>query len=167
MSINLNGRIAGMKKTLAVTSLVAGVCTIVSLKNTVHAQDLQENEAAAHSVRNGKRGQRASSNSSPVPFNDATDSSIVSKVQRGLDAAPVPLNLSGKDIGLVGLGSYLVNIQMGCNGCHSAGPATEWAAGGNPYFGQPKVTNPVTYLGGGRDFGALIPGSASIVSRNL
>ncbi len=29
------------------------------------------------------------------------------------------------------------------------------------------MTNPAAYLGGGRDFGPLIPGTASIVSRNL
>ena len=32
---------------------------------------------------------------------------------------------------------------------------------------QPKIINPATYLGGGRNFGPLIPGSAPIVSRNL
>src|SRR5437868_4988640 len=126
----------GMRRILVATGLLTAVCLIVSLRNTVHAQD---GKAAAHKVRNGKRGQRASANSSPARLNDATDSSIVSKVQKGLDAAPVPLNLSGKDIGLVGLGSYLVNIQIGCNDCHSAGPATAWANGGNPFFGQLKA----------------------------
>jgi hypothetical protein len=29
------------------------------------------------------------------------------------------------------------------------------------------VVNPAVYLGGGDDFGALIPGTANIVSRNL
>jgi hypothetical protein len=29
------------------------------------------------------------------------------------------------------------------------------------------VVNPATYLGGGRNFGALVPGSANIISRNL
>ena len=141
---------------------------MVSLKSTVHAQDRQDDRAASHARRNRNRGQRAiqSFAMSPVPLNEASDS-IVSKVQRGLDASPVPLNLDGKDIGLVGLGSYMVNIQSSCNDCHSAGPATQYAAGGNPYFGQPKISNPAVFLGGGRDFGALIPGTASIVSRNL
>lgn len=91
-----------------------------------------------------------------------------SKIQIGFEIAPVHLNLHGKDRDLVGLGSYIVNSVASCNDCHSAGPATEYAPGGNPYFGQkPKVINPATYLGGGRDFGPLIPGSADIVSRNL
>lgn len=34
-------------------------------------------------------------------------------------------------------------------------------------MGQPKVINPATYLGGGRDFGPVVPGSADIISRNL
>jgi hypothetical protein len=89
-------------------------------------------------------------------------------VKIGLKVAPVPLNMDGKNRELVGLGSYIVNVAQGCNDCHSAGPPTQWATGGNPFFGQhPKVVNPATYLGGGRDFGQLIPGSANIISRNL
>lgn len=90
-----------------------------------------------------------------------------SRVQIGLAAAPVPLNMKGKNPALVGLGSYYVNVVGDCNGCHSAGPPTEFARGGNPYFNQQKIVNTATYLGGGRDFGALIPNSAHIISRNL
>ncbi len=89
-----------------------------------------------------------------------------SKVKIGFDIAPVPLNLAGKNRELVGLGSYIVNAQADCNGCHSAGPTTEFAPGGNPYFNQPTVVNPATYLGGGRDFGPLGP-LPHIYSRNL
>lgn len=32
---------------------------------------------------------------------------------------------------------------------------------------MPAKVNPDSYLGGGRDFGRLIPGTADIVSRNL
>lgn len=90
-------------------------------------------------------------------------------VRRGFEIAPVPLNLSRKDIALVGLGSYIVNAVADCNGCHSAGPMTEYAPGGNPYFkgNPPTVVNQSTYLGGGRNFGALLPGTPEIVSRNL
>src|SRR6516164_6775545 len=88
------------------------------------------------------------------------------RVRIGFEIAPVPLSLAGKNRELVGLGSYLVNV-FDCNGCHSAGPPTEFARGGNPYFDQPKVVNQATYLGGGRDFGPLIPGTPHIVSRNL
>lgn len=76
----------------------------------------------------------------------------------------------------MGLGSYIVNTE-GCNDCHDAGPPSEYAHGGNPYFGQPKVVNQASYLGGGRNFGPLvpcnpnamppIPCSANIISRNL
>lgn len=104
---------------------------------------------------------------SVMPSSNVRAQSGDSRIQIGLDAAPVPLNMVGKNVALVGLGSYYVNVVGDCNGCHSAGPKTEFAGGGNPYFGQPEKVNPATYLGGGRDFGALIPGSAHIISRNL
>src|SRR5260370_38735122 len=65
-----------------------------------------------------------------------------SRIEQGFDIAPVPLNLDGKDRALVGLGSYIVNAVADCDGCHSAGPPTEFARGGNPYFGQPTKINP-------------------------
>lgn len=71
-----------------------------------------------------------------------------SKVQRGFAIAPVDLDLSGKNRALVGLGSYVVNAIGDCNGCH-AGPAGEYADGGNPFLGQPKVVNKAAYLAGG------------------
>jgi hypothetical protein len=92
------------------------------------------------------------------------------KVRRGFEIAPVPLNLKGKNRDLVGLGSYLVNAVADCNGCHTANPATEYTAAGNPYFkgNPPQIVNQQTYLGGGRNFGALVTGlTPDIVSRNL
>jgi hypothetical protein len=93
------------------------------------------------------------------------------RIQKGFEIAPVHLDLEGKNRALVGLGSYIVNAQADCDGCHSAGPRTEFAMNRNPYFGQKERVNPVTYLGGGRDFGELVPppgiGSAHIISRNL
>jgi hypothetical protein len=91
------------------------------------------------------------------------------KIRIGFEIAPVPLNLEGKDRRLVGLGSYIVNGAGHCNVCHSAGPATEYAKGGNPYFkgNQPTVVNQATYLGGGRVFPQQAPGVPLIVSRNL
>lgn len=83
---------------------------------------------------------------------------LLSEVLRGFEIAPVPLNLAGKNLALVGLGSYVVNAQSGCSDCHT-NPA--WAAGGNPFMGQDKQVNAAGYLGGGQQFG---PG---IVSRNL
>jgi hypothetical protein len=99
------------------------------------------------------------------------DQNEESLIQRGFDVAPVHLNLGGKNRALVGLGSYIVNVVGDCNGCHSAGPTTEWARGGNPYFRPPffsgtKMTNTLTYLAGGRDFGPV--GSVPhLYSRNL
>jgi hypothetical protein len=107
--------------------------------------------------------------SSRVLAGDDEQTGSESKIQRGFDIAPVPLNLAGKNRSLVGLGSYLVNGDGDCDGCHSAGPQTQFLPGGNPYFGQPEQINPATYLGGGRDFGPY-PGPGSsihIVSRNL
>ena len=90
-----------------------------------------------------------------------------SRIERGVDIAPVPLNLEGKNRALVGLRSYLVN-QGGCDDCHDTGPAAQFARGGNPFFGQPKQVNPATYLGGGRNFGKISgPPSPDIISRNL
>jgi len=108
-------------------------------------------------------GMLAGSSSAPADEPYSTDP----RVQRGFDVAPVPLNLAGKDPALVGLGSYLVNVTSGCNDCHTASPQTQFALGGNPYFGQPMAVNQSTYLGGGRDFGPLVPGTPDIVSRNL
>jgi hypothetical protein len=104
-----------------------------------------------------------------VKAGEDNDENNESRIQRGLEIAPVPLNLTGKNRALVGLGSYIVNAVADCNGCHSAGPATEFANNMNPYFGQPGKVNPATYLGGGRDFGPF-PGAGPfphIISRNL
>jgi hypothetical protein len=111
--------------------------------------------------------------SSPrVQADDNDRDSNESKIQWGFEIAPVPLNLHEKNRRLVGLGSYLVNAVADCNGCHSAGPETQYTVSGNPYLLSPvfsgkKQVNPATYLGGGNDFGPLVPGSAHIVTRNL
>ena len=90
------------------------------------------------------------------------------RVKQGLAIAPVPLNTQGKDLNTVGWGSYLVNAGGDCNGCHSAGPPTQYAKGGNPYMGQAAVVNRATYLGGGRDFGQFPDARGPhIISRNL
>ena len=91
------------------------------------------------------------------------------RIHRGFEIAPVPLNLKGKNRALVGLGSYLVNGVVGCNDCHSSGPQFTYAPGGNPYFkgNPPTIVNQSVYMGGGRSFGSLIPGTPEIVSRNL
>ncbi len=105
------------------------------------------------------------------------NNSDASKIQIGFSIAPVPLNMEGKNRSLVGLGSYIVNAHADCNGCHSAGPATEYVGPGNPYLlshphgpyaGTPQV-NPATYLGGGDDFGpfGVAKELKHLYSRNL
>jgi hypothetical protein len=98
---------------------------------------------------------------------DNSDSRIQEGYQILFEIFPNGLNLAGTNPALVGLGSYIVNTE-GCNDCHSAGPMTEYARGGDPYFGQPKKVNAAMYLGGGRDFLTVSgPPSPHIISRNL
>jgi len=88
----------------------------------------------------------------------------------GYAISPVPLSLQGKSPEqrrLVGLGSFIVNAQADCNGCHTAGgpPNFNYANNGNPYFlTQPlgTKTDPTTYLAGGTPFGQAVPSSASV-----
>ena len=94
-----------------------------------------------------------------------------SKIQQGFAIAPVPLNLAGKDHALVGLGSYIVNAQGDCNGCHGLGPAVQFTPTGNPYLLSPPfagktITDPSHYLAGGRDFGPFPGGPGSIPHLN-
>ncbi len=107
------------------------------------------------------------------------------EVQIGLNIAPVPLNTIGKDLNLVGLGSFLVNAVADCNGCHTGNPnGYEYTNTGNPFLlplarGGPftgKIQiDPTYYLAGGQDFGPLCPGvggtvpgcAPDVISRNL
>ena len=80
------------------------------------------------------------------------------KAKIGLEIAPVPLNLAGRNKKTVGLGSYLVNAVAGCNDCHTW---PNFAAGGDPYTGTPSAPvpeqiNTAGYLAGGRPFGPII-----------
>ena len=79
------------------------------------------------------------------------------EVSLGFRISPVPLNLIGKNRELVGLGSYIVNAQGGCNDCHTY---PNYAPGGDPYQGQPLAINSSQFLTGGRQFGPF-------TSRNL
>jgi hypothetical protein len=82
------------------------------------------------------------------PGQDPEDARII----RGFQIAPVPLNLRHRDRAIVGLGSYIVNAQGGCNDCHTNPP---FAPGGDPYLGQPKRINAARYLAGGTQFGPV------------
>lgn len=76
-----------------------------------------------------------------------------SRVQRGFQLAPVPLNLRGKNRDLVGLGSYIVNAQGACNDCHTCPPFTP---DHDPYTGGDGKPNAANYLAGGVAFGPFI-----------
>jgi hypothetical protein len=115
---------------------------------------------------------------SHAPRLQAQDSDESLRVAQGLALSPVPLNLSGKDRNLVGLGSYLINASGDCNGCHSSGTPPlfvyPYLPNRNPYFGQPAQLDPSVYLNGGTNFGAvgtptgpLMYAGPDIISRNL
>lgn len=79
-----------------------------------------------------------------------------SRVRTGFDyarAQGISLNLKGRDRGLVGLGSYLVNAVGGCNDCHTAPPYTKDPAA---FLGAPKQINLECYLAGGTPFGPFV-----------
>ena len=104
------------------------------------------------------------------------DDTSQDQVEIGLAIAPVKLNMTGKDRNLVGLGSFIVNGQADCNGCHVSDPTMEYKDPGNPFFNQhPTVVNPDTYLAGGSNFGPVGAGivggvtgpGPNIISRNL
>ncbi len=90
------------------------------------------------------------------PGNDDTfDSGDLGKIRIGYEINPVPLNLRGKSVLLVGLGSYIVNGQADCAGCHST-PMYE--PGGDPHLGEPEKISKETFLSGGGDlFGPFVP----------
>jgi hypothetical protein len=104
----------------------------------------------------------------------------------GLSIAPDFLNTTGKDPELLGLGSFIVNAQADCNGCHGSSPPSEYLATNNPYFrppnNRPAKYDQTTYLNGGQNFGPVGPGivkdptsplyagpglGPNIISRNL
>ena len=110
-----------------------------------------------------------------------------SEIAIGWRIAPPFINAQGKDHALVGLGSFIVNGQADCNGCHGSDPANEYLFTNNPYFLSPPYTAPrqynqATYLNGGQNFGPVGPGivqdttsplyagpglGPNIISRNL
>jgi hypothetical protein len=81
---------------------------------------------------------------------DSDGASNATRARIGLEIAPVPLNLRGKNRELVGIGSYIVNAQGACNDCHTH---PSFMPGGDPFRGEPEVINSEQYLTGGRQFG--------------
>jgi hypothetical protein len=90
-----------------------------------------------------------------------------SRIRQGLAALPFPLDLKGKSRGMVGLGSYLVNVAGDCNGCHTSDQANPYLPGGNPFIGQPEHVDPAKYPVGGSVFIPAHGPFPAIVSRNL
>ena len=86
-----------------------------------------------------------------TPVNDARADSA-SRIQRGFEISPVPLDLKGKNRALVGLGSYIVNTG-GCNDCHTN---PSYLPGGNPFAGEPEMINTAGFLAGGQHFGPFV-----------
>jgi hypothetical protein len=88
----------------------------------------------------------------------------------GISIAPSFINMSGKDPILVGLGSFIVNAQADCNGCHGSDPANEFLPTNNPYWlgtNSPPLLNQNYYLNGGQNFGPVGPGFVSDPSSPL
>jgi len=82
------------------------------------------------------------------------------EVQTGFRIVPpnIKLNLKDKDIKLVGLGSYIVNAQGGCNDCHTC---PSYTPGHNPFPPPVGVSgdgqiNSANYLAGGVPFGVAV-----------
>jgi hypothetical protein len=75
-----------------------------------------------------------------------------SKAKRGLQIAPVTLDLKGKNRRLVGEGSYIVNAVAGCNDCHTC-PSYAPGPEHDPYTGGDGQINSTNYLAGGVNFG--------------
>jgi hypothetical protein len=82
------------------------------------------------------------------------------------------------------LGSFIVNAQADCNGCHTSNPTgSEYGSTNNPFLLAPPTYPPKIaaqyYLGGGQNFGPAGPGVSSgpyaagpgngplIITRNL
>ena len=83
---------------------------------------------------------------------DSSDAAATTdpRVEQGLAISPVELNVEGKNLNQVGLGSYLVNAVGSCNDCHTF---PTYQNGGNPFMGQPEQINTANYLAGGACFG--------------
>ncbi len=109
-----------------------------------------------------------------------------SVVQQGFAISPIPqshLSLNGKNLALVGFGSYIVNATGDCTGCHTfprfynpGGPGSNPAAG-DPYLGTPSTQsvkgqllanfNTSHYLAGGQCFGPFMARNLTPDSQGL
>jgi hypothetical protein len=120
------------------------ICSVLLLSGLIGAGTA----VAASKAHSNAPAQSAQNNQNHQNSHDGN--SEESKIRRGFEIAPVHLDLTGKNRALVGLGSYIVNAQAGCNDCHTW---PNFAENGDPYHGQPKMINATNYLAGGRPFG--------------
>jgi hypothetical protein len=123
------------------------VIKIVLLLTTLVLFTYLSNSTSGQTRRGGQPGSPGGTPNSCPPTDEA------SKIQRGFEIAPVPLNLRGRNSDLVGLGSYIVNAQAACADCHSC---PTYAPGHNPFEGGDGQINAANYLGGGVPFGPVI-----------
>ncbi len=96
-------------------------------------------------------GRMSAQQSNSFGFFDNDDA----RIRRGFEISPVRLNLQGRNLKLVGMGSYLINAVGSCNDCHSC---PSYAS--NPFNGGSGRINTAGYLAGGVPFGPF-------TSRNL
>lgn len=92
---------------------------------------------------------------------DDDNDSEQSQIAIGRRIEPSFLNKEGKNHELVALGSYIVNAQADCNGCHGSDPANEYKFTNNPYLlasNEPTEFDQATYMSGGQNFGPVGPG---------
>ena len=81
-----------------------------------------------------------------LPHSSLKEGAIFNEAQ----IAPVQLNMKGLNPALVREGSYIVNAQGGCNDCHTV---PSYAAGGNPFPGEPEQINVPCIWQGAEYFG--------------
>ena len=99
--------------------------------------------------------------------NDRNRDELEREVEIGFRISPVKLNLKDKDPERVGLGSYIVNAQAGCNDCHTC---PSYAPKHNPFpppfgvSGDGQI-NSANYMAGGIAFGP--PPPVGVISANL
>jgi hypothetical protein len=101
-----------------------------------------------------------------------TDPETVSKILKGFQAPPGAYQHARQGSGLGGLRQLPGERTSNCDICHSAGTSTQFAAGGNPCFGQHATVVNGRYLSGRRPrfwpVSRLNGGPSShIMSRNL
>ena len=86
------------------TVLVAGIAVAVALAMTVSSRAVLSHDR------------------------DDGDDTDASRIRKGFEISPVQLRFHSRNRQLVGLGSYIVNAQSGCNDCHSC---PSYAEGGS------------------------------------